>query len=82
MWNKLTIFGKDRKKHQNLEKNSAERGHVWKESGITNEGSREVEVGTLLQGNDKNNVIADKVLSCFYCLSAKFKVYVASFGTK
>ena len=41
-----------------------------------------MEVGTLLQGNDKNNVIADKVLSCFYCLSAKFKVYVASFGTK
>ena len=26
---------------------------------------KEVEVGTLLLGNDKNNVIADKVLSYF-----------------
>ena len=29
------------------------------------QGRREVEVGTLLLGNDKNNVIADKLLS--YC---------------
>ena len=26
---------------------------------------REVEVGTLLLSNDKNNIIADTVLSCF-----------------
>ena len=29
------------------------------------QGRREVEVGTLLLANDKNNVIADKVLSSF-----------------
>ena len=34
-------------------------------SGITAGGRREVEVGTLLLGNDKNNVIVDKVLSSF-----------------
>ena len=34
---------------------------------------REVKVGTLLLGNDKNNVIADKVLSYFLCLSSKFE---------
>ena len=43
----------------------AEKGHVSKESGVTTQGRKEVEVGTLLLGNDKNNVIADKVLSCF-----------------
>ena len=43
---------------------SAEKGPVWKESGVTTQG-RDVEVGNLLLGNDKNNVIADKVLSCF-----------------
>ena len=30
---------------------------------VTTQGRREVEVGTLLLGNDKINVIADKVLS-------------------
>ena len=34
----------------------------------------------LLLGNDKNNIIADKVLS--YCLSAKFEAYIARFRTK
>ena len=29
------------------------------------QGKKEVEVGTLLPGNDKNNIIADKVLSYF-----------------
>ena len=29
------------------------------------QGRREVEVGTLLLGNDKNNVITEKVLSYF-----------------
>ena len=40
----------------------AEKCHVWKESGVTVQGRREVEVGTFLQCNDKNNVIVDKVL--------------------
>ena len=36
-----------------------------KESGVMTQGRREVEVGTLLLGNDKNNVIANKLL--IYC---------------
>ena len=39
----------------------AEKGHVWKEYRITSQGRREVEVGTLLLGDDKSNVTADKV---------------------
>ena len=35
---------------------------------------REVEVGTLLLGNDKNIVIANKVLSYFQCLSSKLRL--------
>ena len=31
------------------------------ESGFTTQGWREVEVGTLFLGNDKNNVIANKL---------------------
>ena len=42
----------------------------------------EKEVGTLLLGNDKNNVLADKVLSYFQCLSSKFEVYLAHFEAK
>ena len=42
----------------------------------------EVEIGTLLLSNDKNSVIAEKVLSYFLCLSSKFEVQVALFGTK
>ena len=34
-----------------------------KESGVTVQGRRELEIGTLLLDNDKNNVIAYKVLS-------------------
>ena len=40
-------------------------GCDWKESGFMSQRSREVEGGTLLLGNDKNNVIANKVLSYF-----------------
>ena len=40
-----------------------EKGHIWKESGVMTQVRREVEVGTLLLGNDKSNAIADNVLS-------------------
>ena len=42
-----------------------QKGHVWKESGVATKGKMEVEVATLLLGNDGNNVIANKVLSYF-----------------
>ena len=45
---------------------SAEKGHVRNESGVTLQGRREVEVGTLLLSNDINSVIANYVLSYFY----------------
>ena len=54
------IFESDRKK----QRNSA----VWWEKvelGVTAHGRREVEVGTLLLGNDNENVIAEKLLSYF-----------------
>ena len=44
---------------------SMKNGHFWKESVVRTQVRVELEVGTLLQGNDKNNVIADKVLSYF-----------------
>ena len=37
-------------------------GHVWKESEVTRQGRREVEVAILLLNNDKNNVTAENVL--------------------
>ena len=40
-----------------------------KESAVKTQGRKEVEVGTLLLGNDKNNVTANKLLSCFQCFS-------------
>ena len=40
---------------------SAWKGHVWKESVVTTEGRRKLEVGIVLLGNDKINYIADKV---------------------
>ena len=43
----------------------AGKGLVWKESGVTTQGRREVKVGTILLDNDKNNVTANKVLSYF-----------------
>ena len=42
----------------------------------------EVEVGTLLLCNNKNNVTAENVLSYFVYLTSKFEVQVAHFGTK
>ena len=59
-----------------------EKGHVLKESGVTTQVRMKVEVGTLWLSNDKNNVIAENVLSYFLCLSSKFEVQVARFGTK
>ena len=44
---------------------AAVNGHVWKESGVTTQGRREVEVAILLLNNDKNNVTAENVLSYF-----------------
>ena len=38
----------------------AVKGHVWKESGVTTQGRRGLEVGILLLSNDKN-VIAENV---------------------
>ena len=43
----------------------AEKGHAWKESEVTTQGRRKVEVGTLLLSNDENNAIAENVLSYF-----------------
>ena len=59
-----------------------EKGHIWKESGVTTQRRRQVEVGTLLLCNDKNNATVDKGLRYFYCLSSKFEGNVALFGTK
>ena len=50
--NKLMILRSDRKKWQ--KKVMSE-----KNQRVMTQGRREVEVGTLLLGNDKNNVIAD-----------------------
>ena len=44
------------------ENNSGERSRL-KESGVTTQGRKEEEVGTLLLGNDKNNVIVNYLLS-------------------
>ena len=38
------------------------------------QGRREVEVGALLPGNDKNSVITNKLSSYFQCLSSKFEL--------
>ena len=35
----------------------AEKGHVFKESGVMTQGKKEVEVDTLWLGDDKTNVI-------------------------
>ena len=51
------IFGIDRKKR--CKKVRSEKNQELQDE------RREVEVGTLLLSNDKNNVIAYKVLSCF-----------------
>ena len=41
----------------------------------------EVEVGTLLLSNNKNNVIAENVLSYFLCLGSKFEVQITRLRT-
>ena len=58
------IFERDRKKQQN--------SAVWwkkvmsgKNSGVTTQGRKEVEVDTVLLGSDKSNAIVNKVLSYF-----------------
>ena len=62
--NKVMIFESDRKKQQN--------SAVWwkkvmsgKNSGVTTQGRKEVEVDTVLLGSDKSNGIVNKVLSYF-----------------
>ena len=72
MSNKLMIFESNRKKGGVL--SSAVKCHVWKESGVTTQGRREVEVAILLLNNDKNNVTAENVLSYLQCLSSKFEI--------
>ena len=44
---------------------SVEKGHDCKEAGVTARGRRELKVGTLLLGNDNENVIVNKELSYF-----------------
>ena len=50
-------------------------GGVWQKNVISkkNQGSwhgrKEVEVGTILLGNDRSNVIVNYLLSCFLCLN-------------
>ena len=62
MPNKLMILGSNRKK---VELHcSAVKGHVWKESGVT-QGRREVEVGILLLSSYENNVFAKNMWSYF-----------------
>ena len=56
---KLMIFGSDRKKWQNADV-QGKKGHIWKEWRFMTQGRRKVEVGTLLLGNDKNQVISSK----------------------
>ena len=68
--NKLIIFKSDKKNDRTSQ--FARKGH-WKESAVTTQGRTDVEVGTLLLNTDKN-VIVDKVLSSFECLSSKFEV--------
>ena len=48
--------------------------HVGKESGVTTQERREVEVAILLLNNNKNNVTAKIVLIYLQCLSSNFEV--------
>ena len=43
-----------------------------KESGVTTQGRKEVEVGTLLLGNDKNSVIVNYYLFCIQAFETKW----------
>ena len=58
------IFRSNRKKTTEFH-HSVEKGHVIKKLGVTTQGRKEVDVDILLLGNDKNNVITNKVLSYF-----------------
>ena len=69
--NKLMIFGSNRK--IGGFRRAAKKGHVWKELGVTTQVKMDVEVGTYLLSNDKNNVIAKNILRYFLCLSSKFE---------
>ena len=57
------IFGKDKKMAEFHR--SPEKGRVLKRSEVTTQRTTEMEVGFLLLGNYKSNVIANKVLSYF-----------------
>ena len=50
------MFESDRKWQQS----PAEKGHVWKESGVTAQGRKEAEVGILLQSSDKTMLLLVK----------------------
>ena len=63
MSNKLMISESNRKKVEFC--HSAVKGHVWKESGVTIQGRREVKVAILLLNNDKS-VTAGNVLSLIF----------------
>ena len=60
-------------------------GRVWQKkvmpekNRVTTQGRKVVEVGSLLLANDKNNVIANKVLRYFQCLSFRNKIIVINF---
>ena len=56
MSSKLMIFVSNRKKVKFCR--LAEKGHVWKESGVMEQVRMEMEVGTLLLSKDKGSVIA------------------------
>ena len=52
-----------------------EKGHIYKESGVTTQGRKEA-VGTVLLGNDKSNVIVNYLFSCFLCWSFQDKMTI------
>ena len=73
MSDKLMVFGSDRKRVEF--RCSVVKGQVWKESGVTTQEWRKVEVGIRLLNNDKK---------CYYRKWIKlflvFKVQVRSIG--
>ena len=78
--NKLMIFGSNKK--NNRIPPFPKKRSCLKRIKVTIQRRMVVEAGTLYLDNDKNNIIANKILSYFYCLSSKFEVYIASFRTK
>ena len=73
MSNKFMIFESNKKKVEFC--HSALKGHAWKESDVTTQGTREVEVAILLLKNDKN-VTAENLFKLFLV----FKLQVWSIG--